>query len=206
MTVQDENARSGINPDVYYDPYFEQHAVKVLPGEFFVTGKDMMIVSVVGSCVCVCIRDRLKELGGMCHFIVPDRFLDSAVSSIGAIHYAGHAMEMLTNQLIKMGSQRRDLVAKVFGASNWIKTSDAKQLCEMNAHFVLHYLQQESIQVASQDLLQPYPSKLYFFPRTGKVLVKRLHKLNNTTLLDRESEYLERLVDMDLSGPMELFN
>jgi len=206
MTAQDDSTMSGITPDVYYDPYFEQQAVKVLPGEFFVTGKDMMIVSVVGSCVCVCIRDRLKESGGMCHFIVPDRFLDTAESSIDAIHYAGHAMEMLTNQLIKMGSQRRDLVAKVFGASNWMKTADAQQLCEMNANFVMHYLQQEQIEVATQDLLQPYPSKLYFFPRTGKVLVKRLHKLNNTTLLDRESDYLDRLVDMDLSGPMELFS
>lgn len=42
----------------YFDRTFERDAVKVLPGEYFVTTSDIVLVTVLGSCVTACVRDR----------------------------------------------------------------------------------------------------------------------------------------------------
>jgi chemotaxis protein CheD len=47
---------------------------------------------------------------------------------------------------------------------------------------------------------------VYFFPGTGRVLVKKLTHLNNDTLKRREQEYAARLVEEPVSGDIELFS
>ena len=48
----------------YFDRAFDAEAVKILPGEYFVTTRDMVLVTVLGSCVAACIRDRERCIGG----------------------------------------------------------------------------------------------------------------------------------------------
>jgi chemotaxis protein CheD len=76
---------------------------------------------------------------------------------------------------------------------------------EGNSRFVLNYLATEGIPVIAQDLLDVYPRKIYFFPATGRVLVKKLMRQHNETLARREREYAERLVEAPVSGDIELF-
>ena len=58
--------------NVYYDRTFDCDAAKILPGEYYCTGRDMLIVTVLGSCVSACIRDCVSGIGGMNHFMLPD--------------------------------------------------------------------------------------------------------------------------------------
>ena len=62
---------SALAPTTYFDRHFNCDAVKILPGEYFVTQRDLVIVTVLGSCVSVCLRDRLSGIGGMNHFMLP---------------------------------------------------------------------------------------------------------------------------------------
>ncbi len=64
-------AREGAPLNRYYDPYFACDAVKLLPGEYFASGEDLVIVTVLGSCVSVCLRDPLNGIAGMNHFMLP---------------------------------------------------------------------------------------------------------------------------------------
>lgn len=198
------DGRHAIVPDIYFDPYFELDAVKLLPGEYYVTARDMILVTVLGSCVCACIRDQLTGIGGMCHFMLPDQQRDNAFID-SSMRYGSHAMETLINQLLKNGAQREQLQAKVFGACNALASPGGHKLGEKNSRFVVSYLEKERIPVLARDLLDVYPRKVYFFPRTGRVMVKKLKKLNNTTILDREVDYYNRLTEMDMSGDMEIF-
>ena len=56
----------------YFDKNFNSQAVKLLPGEYYVTDKDMLLVTVLGSCVAACIRDCQSGIGGMNHFMLPE--------------------------------------------------------------------------------------------------------------------------------------
>ena len=87
----------------YFDRTFDCDAVKVLPGEYFVTTSDILLVTVLGSCVTACIRDRDKGLGGMNHFMLPGHDAND-ITSVSA-RYGGFAMEMLINQILKLGGQ-----------------------------------------------------------------------------------------------------
>ena len=76
---------------------------------------------------------------------------------------------------------------------------------QRNASFVLGYLSMEGIPVLAKDLLDEHPRKVYFFPRTGKVLIKKLRSVRNETLVERESDYAKRLKTTRVSGDVELF-
>ena len=190
--------------NVYYDRTFDRDAAKILPGEYYFTGKDMLIVTVLGSCVAACIRDRVSGIGGMNHFMLPDSGdSDSPVSA--SMRYGTYAMEVLINDLLKAGARRENLEAKVFGGGNVLRGFVAINVGERNAQFVREFLKAENIRVTAEDLNDIHPRKVYFFPRTGKVLVKKLKQLNNNTLVNREQDYAQRLRSSSVGGEVELF-
>jgi chemotaxis protein CheD len=76
---------------------------------------------------------------------------------------------------------------------------------ERNAQFVRNYLRAENIRIIAEDLNDIHPRKVYFFPRTGKVLVKKLMQMNNNTVVNREQDYATRLHSSSVSGEIELF-
>lgn len=187
----------------YFDRTFECDAVKVLPGEYFVTTADILLVTVLGSCVTACIRDRDKGLGGMNHFMLPDASEGGMLSS--SARYGAYAMEVLLNHLLKLGARRSSLEAKVFGGGKVLASLTQAQVGEKNAQFVLDYLHTERIPVVAQDLLDVYPRKVYFFPVSGRVMMKKLVRVKNDTLIEREREYQARLRRDNVQGDVELF-
>ena len=156
--------------NVYYDRTFDTDAAKILPGEFYFTNKDMLIVTVLGSCVSACIRDRVSGVGGMNHFMLPDTGGDADNPVSASMRYGTYAMEVLINELLKAGAKRENMEAKVFGGGNVLRGFTAINVGERNAKFVLDYLRAERMRVIAEDLNDIYPRKVYFFPRTGKVL------------------------------------
>nr|WP_315214984.1 chemoreceptor glutamine deamidase CheD [uncultured Duganella sp.] len=190
--------------NVYFDRTFDCDAAKILPGEYYFTNKDMLIVTVLGSCVSACIRDRVTGLGGMNHFMLPDGGGDGSPVSASA-RYGTYAMEILINDLLKAGAKRENLEAKVFGGGAVLKGFTAINVGERNAAFVLSFLKTEKIRVVAEDLNDIHPRKVYFFPRTGKVLVKKLMQTHNDTLAKREIEYASRLKKAPVGGEIDLF-
>jgi chemotaxis protein CheD len=192
-------------PDVYFDREHNMEAVKISPGEYYATGRDMLLVTVLGSCVCACIRDKVSGIGGMNHFMLPHNGQDKNNPLGESARYGAYAMEILINQLQKMGAKRGNLEAKVFGGAAVLRGFTVNTVGESNAEFVLHYLKTEKIRVAAQDLLDIYPRKVYYFPQTGLVRVKRLRAVHNDTIINRESDYKSRLQCSKIEGDVDLF-
>jgi len=119
--------------------------------------------------------------------------------------YGSFAMEVLINQLIRHGARRQNMEAKLFGGGNVLPELRNSGVGESNARFIVEYLRKEGVQVVAQDLLDECARKIYFFPVTGRVLVKKLRNLHNDTVLAREQDYSRRLSNVDVSGDVELF-
>ena len=192
--------------NVYYDRTFDRDAAKILPGEYYYTGKDMLIVTVLGSCVSACIRDRVTGVGGMNHFMLPDSGGDADSPVSASARYGTYAMEVLINDLLKAGAKRENLEAKVFGGGAVLRGFIAMNVGERNAQFVRDFLKVEGIRIIAEDLNDIHPRKVYYFPRSGKVLVKKLKQLNNNTLVNREQDYADRLQSNNVGGDIELFS
>ena len=191
--------------NLYYDRTFDCEAAKILPGEYYYTHKPMLIVTVLGSCVAACIRDRVSGIGGMNHFMLPDGGGEPGNPLSASMRYGAYAMEVLINQLQKAGARRDNLEAKVFGGGNVLRGFTAINVGERNAEFVRDFLRAENIRIVAEDLNDVHPRKVYFFPATGKVLVKKLKQLNNYTLVKREQDYAGRLKTNEVAGEIDLF-
>ena len=205
MTMKHPEYEEVVAPNLYYDKKFEIDAVKIMPGEYYVTTRDMAMVTVLGSCVAACIRDRTSGIGGMNHFMLPGNLGDDVSILSPSMRYGTYAMEIMINQLFKMGAQRSNLEAKVFGAGNVLNGLTISNVGERNAEFVLDYLRTENIALTGQDLLDIHPRKVYFFPRTARVLVKKLRGIHNDTIIERDKMYRSRLNVADVQGDIELF-
>jgi chemotaxis protein CheD len=155
--------------------------------------------------VSACIRDRVTGLGGMNHFMLPDGGGDNGSPVSASARYGTYAMEILINDLLKAGAKRENMEAKVFGGGAVLKGFTAINVGERNAAFVLNFLKVEKIRVVAEDLNDIHPRKVYFFPRTGKVLVKKLMQTHNDTLAKREIEYASRLKVAPVGGEIDLF-
>lgn len=187
----------------YFDRHFNAEAAKILPGEYFVTDKGTLLVTVLGSCVAACVRDTESGIGGMNHFMLPD---DGGRETIGtSARYGTYAMEILINHLLKMGARRNRLEAKVFGGGAVMASLSSSNVGTRNAEFVLNYLKTEKIPIVAKDLLDSYPRKVYYFADSGRVLVKKLHRVHNETLFSRERDYKDRLAGARMEGEVELF-
>ena len=189
--------------NLYFDRHFESQAAKVLPGEYYVTRRNMLLVTVLGSCVTACIRDVDSGIGGMNHFMLPEEAGGNVIST--SARYGTFAMEVLINHLQKLGVRRNRLEAKVFGGGAVMESLVSTNVGSRNAEFVLEFLKTEKIPIVAKDLLDSYPRKVYFFPQNGRVLVRKLHRVHNDTLFTREKEYRSRLSTTKVEGDIELF-
>ena len=154
----------------YYDPKFKTDAVKVLPGEYYATDGEEMIVTILGSCVSVCLRDSYSGIGGLNHFLLPHDHSNRDTPLTESARYGVYAMELLVNHLLKLGAMRHRLEAKVFGGGKVIKDFTFANVGERNVSFVLEHLKQEGIPIVARDLLDIYPRKVHFFPHSGRVM------------------------------------
>jgi len=153
----------------YVDHHFQYDAVKVLPGEYFVSNEDLVIMTVLGSCIAACMWDGPAKVGGMNHFMLPE---GEGMEGFG--RYGSYAMELLINEMLKMGARRETMQAKIFGGAAVMAGFTTMNVGERNTKFVKDYLATERIPVVSQDVMDVQPRKVCFFPVTGKALVKRL--------------------------------
>ncbi len=189
--------------ELYYDSYFGIHAAKIGPGELYASKRNIVIVTVLGSCVSVCLMDPVSRIGGMNHFMLPERS-DSATLLSEPARYGAHAMEMLINNLLSMGAQRGRLEAKVFGAGRVLP--GMTDVGARNSKFAMDYLERERIPLRAQDVGGNHARKVYMFVETGRVLVKEIMQLRNDTVLSRERAYAVEIARKRItSGDIELF-
>ena len=186
----------------FWDAHFKIESVKVLPGEFYVDSQDLLITTTLGSCIAACLWDRERHIGGINHFMLPDGPSDG--SSGGGGRYGAFAMDQLIGEMIKRGANRSSIEAKIFGGGSVIDGMSSIQVGERNTRFVLDYLRTERIPVVSKDVLDVYPRKVAFLPKSGKALVKRLQPTSASGVIAQEQAARQR-VAAPAGGSVDLF-
>jgi chemotaxis protein CheD len=166
----------------YYDAVNQRYAAKLLPGQFYLS-RDEAIVTVVGTCVAVCLRDRVLGLGGMNHFMEPYATTGAAASP------AEDAMFTLYRALLDAGAHRPNLEAKLYGGAR-ILTADCP-IGDRTIAYAQLFLRQAGIPIVEEDVGGHYPRKIDFQPQDGRVRLKHLRDLHNNTVADRDRQFLE---------------
>ncbi len=171
----------------YWDCHKNNFVAKILPGEYYVTRHDEILITIVGSCVSACIRDSVSGIGGMNHFMLPHVILDKWKESkvCMASRYGSFAMECLINDILKYGGYWDNLEVKLFGGARIIE--NMMNIGQKNIDFVKAYLQTENLTLLAEDLGDVYPRKILFSPVNGRVRVKKLRMQQR--IVEGESAY-----------------
>lgn len=127
---------------------------------------DEVIATVLGSCVAVCLFDPERGAGGMNHILLPD--IDGADGR--RTLFGAHAMELLINDLLKLGCRKSSLRGKLFGGARMIATLG--RAGAMNGEFADRYLASEGIPVESRSIGGTLARRVEFWPSTGRARMR----------------------------------
>jgi chemotaxis protein CheD len=185
------------------DPDLEKRTI--IAGELCVSREPVIIKTLLGSCVSVCLYDPQARVGGMNHILLPgsadmDQFNKSA-------RYGVNAMDKLMTRMLVNGADRKRLVAKIFGGAHILNEVDSKFSPGVrNVEFAFQYLETESIPVAGFNVAGFNPRRIYFNTGTGKVLMERVRRAEEKTITESDRKLLERAArDADKAGQVTWF-
>lgn len=132
-------------------------------GEFAVSDDHSVILTtVLGSCVATCLYDEEKGLGGMNHFLLPGVERDGDETNLFGVNL----MELLINNLVRLGADKKRLKAKLFGGGRVI--DHQAKIGEKNAEFALRFIADEGIPCVSKSLEGSFGRRVRFWPATGR--------------------------------------
>jgi chemotaxis protein CheD len=174
------------------------------PGEYYATKDDIIIGTVLGSCIAVALYDGKNRFGGLNHFMLPGTLNPENFYISNSGKYGMYAMELLINSMIKLGSRKQDLTAKVFGGGSVLhkSTGFSNRIPENNIEFAFSYLKTEAIPVKSSDVGGVQARKIFFYPKTSKILLKRIGgKL--ITVVEKEEQVYYRKVKEEVEKKLK---
>ena len=173
--------------------------IHLLPGGWQATNGGETLVTVLGSCVAACLWDPHVRVAGMNHFMLPgNRTADTIYDDA---KFGVHSMELLITALQKLGAQRANLQAKVFGGGAVLECVSSAHIGERNAEFALEYLEREGIPVVGQDLRGRHARKIVFDTALNQVHVKHIRSTMHVASAERNLQAQTK----PSTGTVELF-
>ena len=139
-------------------------SITVLQGEYKLSADpQVVLVTILGSCVATCLWDEGAGVGGMNHFLLPGDPDDRN----GNLRYGVNSMELLINAMLQQGARRSDLRAKVFGGAKMTKGNN--EIGKNNSEFAFWFLGEEGIPCVAHCIGGTMGRKIRFRPSTGQV-------------------------------------
>ncbi|MEL7311418.1 MAG: chemoreceptor glutamine deamidase CheD [Pseudomonadota bacterium] len=179
-----------------FDIDHQKPAAKVMPGHYYVTVQDELISTVLGSCVAACIRDPETGVGGMNHFMLPGSGVSAQIGGAGerTLKYGPNAMNALIETITQWGGRRSHLELKLFGGGA-VLDFDLNKIGEQNVNCARKYARDNGLEIVSEDLGGEWPRKIIYEPATGRVLVRRMRRLQTATIVADERRYMQGKVE-----------
>lgn len=138
--------------------------ISVIQGEYAVSAEPGAAMStVLGSCIAACLYDPVRQVGGMNHFLLPEARTGASQN----VKYGAYLMELLINDLLKMGAQRSQLRVKLAGGGKMSKF--LSDVGEKNIAFVNKYLANEGLPVEWRSVGGTQARRIHFYPTTGRL-------------------------------------
>lgn len=143
------------------------------PATLFASAEPHNIMTVLGSCVSLCLWDPILRIGGMNHFMLPLWNGEGLASP----KYGNIANEKLLEKMLSLGSKQANLRAKIFGGGEVIESSIQQfKIGERNAALIMEFIEEYRIQVLGKSLGGKLGRKIIFNSQTGEVLHKFIEK------------------------------
>ena len=163
--------------NIRFSPQHNLEIVTLFPGEYHATRQERIISTVLGSCITVALYDPNHKISGMNHFMLSEPLGKEQFFISKSGKYGMYAMELLINEILKMGGDKKRLQAKVFGGAGMLRSfkQDAATpgIPANNIKFAMEFLKAENIPVISSDTGGNKARSIYFYTHTFKIMLKK---------------------------------
>jgi chemotaxis protein CheD len=181
----------------HYNLKFKKDTEVIGPGERYATAEDIIISTVLGSCVAVALIDFHAGISGLNHYMLPGNDLKSFFLGEEG-KYGIHAMDLLLSDMERLGATGERMEAKIFGGGAVLRLRGkaASSVPDTNIDFAYSILEKKyGFPITASDVGGTHARKLLFFTKTGKVLVKRLTGTMVTPVAVEEENLLIKELD-----------
>ena len=131
----------------------------------------VILRTILGSCVGICIYDRVKKIGGMAHILLPQNHKRGQ----NLEKYADTAIPLLVKEILKEGARIENLSAKITGGASMFKFGAnvmLGQIGERNIEQTKIELEKLGISILVEDLRGNLGRVIDFFLEDGRMKVK----------------------------------
>jgi chemotaxis protein CheD len=141
--------------------------IPIIQGEHAVVAKPgVMITTLLGSCIAVCLQDPSTNIGGMNHFLLGEPGKDDRVADADLVRYGVHSMELLINEMMRKGARRDTLRAQMYGGANVV--AGLSDVGQRNIAFANRFLAEEGIALGHSDVGGTKARRVEFLPYDGR--------------------------------------
>ena len=135
---------------------------------------DRLITAGLGSCIGICLLDKVAKVGGMDHIMLPSS--ERARSNQNRAKFADTAIEDMIALMVKMGSSPKRITAKIAGGAQMfnIGSSDVMKIGERNAKAVVEVLGKNGIPILAQDTGGNFGRTIIFDTASGELLIRTI--------------------------------
>lgn len=147
------------------------------PGQVFFGDAGVRVRTILGSCVSITLWHPKQHLGGMCHYMLPER---GAAGRILDGRYAPEALELLLDQMRLTGAAPREFQAKIFGGGRMFAAEERAAGIDIGARNVdvgRRLLRAQGLHLTGEHLCGQGHRSLIFDIATGDVWVKHMPRL-----------------------------
>jgi chemotaxis protein CheD len=159
----------------YFDPAFGSEVRRLRQGGCMVIANQDVVSTLLGSCIAVCLRDPIRRIGGMIHFLMPMPASNAPPSPRLAAHgchpYGEQAMTELCRRLQAAGADLETLEAKLFGGAEVV--SVLGPIGQRNVACAQNFLHENGIVLHALDVGGTVSRRVYYQPHSGRVWVRR---------------------------------
>ena len=141
----------------------------LMPERICISNSGAVFHTILGSCVSVCLWDKVTRTGGINHFLLP-RWDGVGIASS---KYGNIAIDQLINKMEAEGCERENIKAKIFGGSFMMSTSnDLFEIGKQNIDMALKMLNEYKIEVIAKHVLGNRGRRIIFDTSNGVVSMK----------------------------------
>ena len=142
-------------------------------GEIHIGARQTEISTILGSCIAVCLYDKVQGISGMNHYLVP---LWNG-NGLQTPKYGNISIPRLIESMVNVGCDIHNMEAKIFGGANVIDVSSTDLMIgRKNILIAKEVLREYGIKITAQDVGGEKGRRIMMRSDTGKIFLKYTQK------------------------------
>jgi chemotaxis protein CheD len=153
-----------------------EHELLLMPGQFYFGREPGSIRTLLGSCVALTLWHPQRRIGGMCHYLLPERQRSAAQPPDG--RFGTEAIALLVDQLTRAGTRTADYEVHLYGGADTLPDhlTHKTQVGVRNIELGWTLVDKHGFQLVGVDVGDNVPRTVRLDMRSGEVTMRRAER------------------------------